>query len=161
MIKQRGLTLKVVSSSLTYLEMGDIVCNSAAAITITLPAPNLGLWYRISNVGAGIVTVYYGSALTTLKQTEQCLGLANSSTDWFFSKGGSGTKKGSANIGDAVATVFNIAHNLNTLDTTINLRELATGSLVLAEVQTIDVNTVRISFASAPSANQYRVTVVG
>ena len=71
------------------------------------------------------------------------------------------TKKGSANIGDAVATVFNIAHNLNTLDTTINLRELATGSLVLAEVQTIDVNTVRISFASAPSANQYRVTVVG
>ena len=72
--------------------MGDIVCNSTAAITITLPAPNLGLWYRISNVGAGIVTVYYGSALTTLKQTEQCLCLPNTTSNWFFSKGGSETE---------------------------------------------------------------------
>lgn len=90
MIKQRGITLKTVSSSLTYSEMGDIVCNSVTAITIILPAPNSGLWYRISNVGAGVVTIYYGSALTTLNQTEQCLCLANLTSNWFFSKGGGG-----------------------------------------------------------------------
>ena len=88
MIKQKPVVIKITNASLTYSEIGDIVCNSTLAITTTLPAPNSGLWYRISNVGAGIVTVYYGSALITLKQTEQCLCLANSSTDWFFSKGG-------------------------------------------------------------------------
>ena len=88
MIKQKSVVIKTALATLTYAEMGDIVCNSATDITITLPAPNSGLWYRISNVGVGIVTLYYGSVLTTLKQTEQCLCLANASTDWFFSKGG-------------------------------------------------------------------------
>lgn len=71
------------------------------------------------------------------------------------------TKKGSADIGNGVATVFNIAHNLNTVDITVNIRESATGSLVLADVQTTDANTVKVSFATAPSTNQYRATVVG
>ena len=88
MIKQKSVVIKTALATLTYTEMGDIVCNSATDITITLPTPNSGLWYRISNVGVGIVTVYYGSALTTLKQTEQCLCLANTTTAWFFSKGG-------------------------------------------------------------------------
>ena len=88
MIKQKSVTIKTINATLTYSEMGDIVCNSATDITITLPIPNSGLWHRISNVGAGIVSVYYGSVLTTLKQTEQCLCLANASTSWFFSKGG-------------------------------------------------------------------------
>ncbi|MBC2722040.1 hypothetical protein [Desulfosporosinus sp.] len=70
-------------------------------------------------------------------------------------------KKGAANIGDGVATVFNIAHGLGTLDTTFNIRETSTGSMVLVEAQTIDANTLRISFPSAPSLNQYRVTVTG
>lgn len=93
MIKQKSVVIKTALATLTYAEMGDIVCNSATDITITLPIPNSGLWYRVSNVGAGIVTVYYGSALTTLKQTEQCLCLANGTTTWFFSKGGGAMTK--------------------------------------------------------------------
>lgn len=93
MIKQKFVVIKTISATLTYSEMGDIVCNSTVDITITLPTPNSGLWHRISNVGAGIVTVYYGSTLTTLKQTEQCLCLANASTSWFFSKGGGAMTK--------------------------------------------------------------------
>jgi len=84
------VTIKTISAILTYSEMGDIVCNSVAPITITLPAPNAGLWYRISNVGTGIVTIYYLASLTTIQQTEQCLCLANSTSNWFFSKGGGG-----------------------------------------------------------------------
>ena len=93
MIKQKSVTIKTINATLTYSEIGDIVCNSATDITITLPIPNSGLWHRISNVGAGIVTVYYGSALATLKQTDQCLCLANASTGWFFSKGGGAMTK--------------------------------------------------------------------
>ena len=71
------------------------------------------------------------------------------------------TKKGSADIGNAVATVFNITHGLNTLDIVTDVWELSTGSQVLVETQKVDANTVRITFPSAPSLNQYRVTVVG
>jgi hypothetical protein len=90
MIKQKNIVIKTTSITLTYAEMGDIVCNSSSDITITLPAPNAGLWFRISNAGSGVVTVYYSSTLTTLKQTEQCLCLANATSNWFFSKGGGG-----------------------------------------------------------------------
>src|SRR5674476_790321 len=93
MIRQRSITMKTAAATLTYAEMGDIVCNSASAITITLSTPSPGMWYRISNAGAGVVTVYQGVALTTLKQTEQCLCLANASSSWFFSKGGGAMTK--------------------------------------------------------------------
>lgn len=88
MIKQKPVVVKTIGAGLTYSEMGEIVCNSATPITIILPPPNAGLWYRISNMGMGIVTIYYLANLTTLQRTEQCLCLANSTTDWFFSKGG-------------------------------------------------------------------------
>lgn len=101
------------------------------------------------------------TTLDTLNELAAALGddpnFATTMTNLIATK----TKKASASIGDAVATVFNIAHNLNTLDTVMNIRELATGLLVLTDMTTIDVNTTRISFASAPTANQYRVTVVG
>jgi len=88
MIKQKHIVIKSTSITLTYAEMGDVVCNSSSSIIITLPSPNAGLWYRISNVGSGVVVVYYNSTITTLKQTEQCLCLANANSSWFFSRGG-------------------------------------------------------------------------
>lgn len=93
MIKQKTIVIKTSGATLTYAEMGDIIVNSSSALQITLPTPASGLWYRISNVNTGIVTVYYGSALTTLKQTEQCLCLANGTSAWFFSKGGGAMTK--------------------------------------------------------------------
>ncbi len=92
-IKQKLIVIKTADTTLSYSEMGDIVCNCENSITISLPTPNSGLWYRISNVGAGVVNVYYTSNMTTLKQTEQCLCLANTSKDWFFSKGGGNMTK--------------------------------------------------------------------
>lgn len=87
MIKQLGVAYKTAAATLTYAELGDVVVNSATAVTITLPVPNKGLWYRISNVGAGLVTIYYGATITTLKQAEQVLLLANGTTAWWMSKG--------------------------------------------------------------------------
>lgn len=88
MIKQKHIAIKSASTTLTYAEMGDIVCDSAGSLIISIPAPNKGLWYRISNVGSGNVVVFYNSMLTSLKQTEQCLCLSNGSSSWFLSKSG-------------------------------------------------------------------------
>jgi len=71
------------------------------------------------------------------------------------------TRKGSANIGDGTATTFNIAHGLATLDISWTVREVATGDMVLTESKIVDTNTLRIIFPSAPTLNQYRVTIVG
>lgn len=87
LIKQRSVTIKTASASLNYSEIGDVVVNSAVAVTLTLPVPNVGLWYLISNVGTGVVTLFYGSAMTTLNQTENALLLANGTSGWFLSKG--------------------------------------------------------------------------
>jgi len=89
MIRQKPITLKEADATLTYTEMGDVVVNSATAVTITLPTPALGLWYRVSSVGAGLVTIEDGSEveITTLKQTEQAMVWAASTSAWWMSKG--------------------------------------------------------------------------
>ncbi len=70
-------------------------------------------------------------------------------------------RKGSATIGDAVATVFTVTHNLNTQDVLVSVRLLSTNEVVIADVVANGVNTVQITFAVAPAAAAYRVTVLG
>jgi ABC-type thiamine transport system ATPase subunit len=65
-------------------------------------------------------------------------------------------------IGDGAATSFAIAHNLNSLDVTVAVREVAVPhGEVVAEIQHTDVNTVTVIFTSAPAVNAYRVIVIG
>lgn len=65
------------------------------------------------------------------------------------------------NIGDTSATTFTITHNLNSLDVIVQVYTNSDGSEVMADVSRTGVNTVSVAVASAPSANQYRVVVVG
>lgn len=105
MIKQRPITTKTASASLTVSEMGDIVVDSSSATTVTLPAPSPGLWYRFSNANSGLVTISYNSStITTLKQAEQCLCLSNGTSGWFFSKGGGAMTK--AEIEDVLTGII-------------------------------------------------------
>lgn len=69
--------------------------------------------------------------------------------------------KASANIGDGTATQFTVTHNLNTVDLTASLREVSTNQLVICDIQTVDVNSIKLLFATAPTLNQYRITVTG
>lgn len=59
------------------------------------------------------------------------------------------------------ATEFVLKHNLNTLDTTVSIREPSTREWVMTDILTVDVNTIKVLFAQPPATNQYRVTVVG
>lgn len=70
--------------------------------------------------------------------------------------------KFAAPIGNGAATQFTVAHNLGSMDVAVTLRESASPySVVLADVQVIDANSIKLLFGTAPATNQYRVTVVG
>ena len=70
-------------------------------------------------------------------------------------------RKAAATIGDGSTTAFTVTHNLNTTDVVVFVREVSTGAQVLADVAVVTVNTVSVTFATAPSAGQYLVFVVG
>ncbi len=83
MIRQKKVIVKTATATLTLAEMGDIFCDSASAQTYTLPTATQGLWYRLSNINTGEVTVSDGSStLATLVQGKQCIVL-NDGSSWF------------------------------------------------------------------------------
>lgn len=67
-----------------------------------------------------------------------------------------------ATVGDGAAKSFVITHNMNTQDLSVSIREVASPfALVMTEVEFTSVNTVTVKFKKAPTANQFRVTLVG
>lgn len=71
------------------------------------------------------------------------------------------TRKAAATIGDGTATTISVTHNLNTLDVQVVVRLVSTGEQVIVDNVANGVNTVQLTFGTAPSAGQYRVTVQG
>jgi hypothetical protein len=63
--------------------------------------------------------------------------------------------------GDNSATSFNIDHNLGTLDVIVSIYRKSDGVQVEADVTVSTTNRVIIAHAVAPTANQYRVVVIG
>lgn len=62
----------------------------------------------------------------------------------------------------ASATSYNVTHNLNTSDITVQVFESAIPyAQVEVDVQKTDLNSITLNFATAPTAGEYRVVVVG
>lgn len=59
------------------------------------------------------------------------------------------------------ATTYTVTHNLNTKDVHVQVYAVADGSEVMVDNSRPTVNTVTIDFSVAPSANAYRVVVIG
>lgn len=64
-----------------------------------------------------------------------------------------------ANVGNGSSLSFLVTHNLNTLDVIVQVVEVSTGDTVYTDVARTSVNSVTITFASAPSTNQYRIVI--
>jgi hypothetical protein len=70
------------------------------------------------------------------------------------------TRKFSATIGDGSSTSFVVTHNLNSADSTIRVRDIATNTEVGVESASTTVNTSTITFTGiVPAVNSYRVTI--
>jgi len=59
------------------------------------------------------------------------------------------------------STTYTVNHKLGTLEATVQVFDVSTGSLVEADVKLYDDNNVKVDFAIAPTAGEYKVVVVG
>lgn len=71
-------------------------------------------------------------------------------------------RKFTQTFGDGSATTFNIDHNFNTRDVTVEVyRNSGSYDTVLCDVTRPSVNRVTLTFAAAPSASAFNVTILG
>lgn len=63
-------------------------------------------------------------------------------------------------VGDAVATTFNVDHNFNTLDVIVQVFRKADGVSVFTDVTRTTVNRVVVDFGSVIALNSFRVLVI-
>lgn len=72
------------------------------------------------------------------------------------------TRKATANIGDGAATQYVLTHNFNTYDVLVDVfYNSGTRGSILVDMERTSVNAVTLTFASAPTSNQFRVIVMG
>jgi hypothetical protein len=121
----------------------DIDPNYEGQISITTVGTiTTGEWQ-----GEIIDVAYGGTGATNAQQARANLGA---------------TGKFAQDIGDGSSTSFTVTHNLGTQDVIVMIREAGSPfTKVEADIQVTDNNNIFISFATAPSVNQYRVIVVG
>jgi phage-related tail fiber protein len=70
-------------------------------------------------------------------------------------------RKAAATIGDGSATTLTFTHSLNTLDITYSVRDVASNTFVICDGVANTVNTLQLTFGTAPTSGQYRVVVTG
>jgi hypothetical protein len=66
-----------------------------------------------------------------------------------------------AAIGNGSSTSIAVTHSLGTQDISVTVIRISDHAMVLTDWVATDVNTVTLSFATAPTTGQYRVVVVG
>lgn len=118
----------------------DIASNYVGQASITtLGTIATGVWN-----GTAVALGYGGTGATTAAGARTNLAAAG---------------KNSVNI--PAGTTYSFAHNLNTTDVIPAVIDLSTGDVVLADCRVVDANTVSVTFASAVTANAYRLVVIG
>jgi hypothetical protein len=65
-------------------------------------------------------------------------------------------------VGDGSSTTITVTHNLGTMDIVISMYEAASPyNMVMTDIQITDVNNIKLIFASAPTADEYKVVITG
>lgn len=64
-------------------------------------------------------------------------------------------------FGNGSLTTIDVTHNLNTKDITWSLRQVSNDTFVVCDAISLDVNTIRLTFAVAPLNAEYRLVVQG
>lgn len=71
-------------------------------------------------------------------------------------------QKYAASVGNNALTTIVVTHSLNTTDVIVQVKEVGGGlAVVFPDIVITDANNVTVTFAVAPTTNQYRVIVIG
>ena len=129
-----------------------IASNYVGQNTITtLGTVTTGTWN-----GTAIGVEYGGTGSTTASASRLALGATVASASATL------PQKLAFDIGNNSATSFVLTHNLNTRDVTVQIAEKAGSyNVVIADVALTTADTVTVTFAAAPTNNQYRAVVIG
>jgi hypothetical protein len=71
------------------------------------------------------------------------------------------TNKYAANIGNGTLTTITVNHALATTDVVVSVWDIAAKANVECDIVYVDTNNITVTFTTAPTANQYRVVVIG
>ena len=140
-----------VSGSATYVNTEIVTINDNIVV--------------LNNNEAGTPSANAGIEVERGTSTNTSILWNETSDVWTLSNDGTNyhgiTRKHSSNVGNGSSTQFSITHNLNTRDVSVQVYDNATFDTVDVDVVRTDVNTVTLTFSTAPSINSYRALVVG
>ena len=121
---------------------------------------------------SGVTAETYGSASSVAQVTFDAKGRATSASTVAIAITASqvtdftaavqaivGAYGASANVGDGSNTVYAVNHNLGTRDVIVQVFDNATFETVFLDTTRTSVDTVTLTFATAPSSNAYRVLI--
>ena len=137
----------------------------------------INLEFRGINAASTKLTAVLNAATNTidLDVSEANLTLTNIGGTLTIAKGGTGATTAAAArtnlgtpgkyttvIGDGSATSFVVTHNLGTQDVAVSVAEAsAPFNVVMTDIQLTSINTITVTFSTAPTSGQYKVTVIG
>lgn len=120
---------------------GALALNQSAAITGTLP---------LTNGGTGATTAS-GARTSLVGDITPGSGVSTPTLARVCSKA----------VGDGAALSYTVIHNFNTRDVVVQVYDASNYETVIADVTRTDVNTVTVSFSTAPSSGAFKVVVTG
>lgn len=150
-----------LASATVYITSGTT--NADKAFTQTTDAPTIGsssiVWAQagggsLPTAGAGLTLS--GSTLDVGAGTGISVAADSVAVDTSVV-----ARHVAASIGDGTSTTLTVTHNLGTKDVIVSIRRTSDDVAVLADWTAATVNTVTVTFASAPASSAYRVVVVG
>lgn len=100
----------------------------------------------------------YNTDVTTETATRN---LAVGANGWVVTTDLASLSKYAVTIGDTTTTEFTINHALGTNDVIVQVVNLLTDEYVDTVTETVDTNNVKVTFATAPYTNEFRVIVIG
>ena len=181
-----SLALQNLSSSLSQLTVTQSVSNTAISslqteintINTNLGITNSNLAAEISRAEAAEATkvtnvmtttgdIIYSSPGSTpvrlgIGTTGYVLTVVGGVPAWAPPTGGGGGGEGAyaTTIGDGSSTAFTITHNLGTEDVIVEVHNISSGQMEIVDVDIVDINTVTVTYGSAPALNAERVVVL-
>lgn len=169
----------VGTDALTFIVFSTGTAYVADEVTLTLT----GNTFSIKNLGVSNAQVATAAAIARTKLASGTAshvvindgsGVMSSEANLAVTRGGTGagTAAGAktnlgfmtrfaVDVGNGSLTTITVTHNLGTLDVITQIYTNSGGAVVMADVVNATTNTVTVTFAVAPTTNQYRVVVIG